>query len=882
MKIAGCATTSAWIFTWIWAESGEPVNAEREFVFRVYDAALGGTPVWTSAAQDVDVAEGVFSLALEAGAPAVLSTATFSGVRYMEVVVNGVTLAPRQEMLSVPYALTAQALASDARVSPASLHAGPLGGDVLVSSVAVDAVYAGAIGAGAVTFVKMAGNGCAALEIMKRNADNTAWICAPDAGAGSGLTLAPPLPDTDGSANDSVYINDTGGGNLLRLQSSGADKFVVDGAGLLTTGSVGAARIAGGDLPATVRASSIAVAGVYSGAIASDAVNSAKIEDGSIIAADIANSTISLNKLYQSGCSTGEVAKWNGSSWACAADTDTGYTADTESLQLSGTVFSAKASSVTLQGNVFNTADRLVRLDGSGKLPAVDGSSLTGLIVSTTALVARIEEIALSTGTLAQDLDAVVLSTQPLSLATHLNTAATLVRRDGAGAFAAGILSVAGLTAPAGQASIAISTAVVVSASATITYVDGINAGVTVSSGLVVSNGGLRAYDGSGRAVYGAAPIGQGIGVYGLGGGYGVYGNGDYGLYGVGAITGVYAFGTDYDFYGDSGNDSYFKGGVGIGTTLIQAQLDVHPVGSMAQIWRNSGGTIVSSVSAAGVIKAVAFEGPLSGNAATATYAVTAATATNIAGGGAGRILYQTGMGATNIMPVGTSGQVLASGGTGAPTWVTATNLNTSNAVIRRDDNSGFSAGPSTFTAAVAGGCSGVPDSCNSFDCQHACPAGCTSSTFGSSCIVGFDFDSCEMIGAACSPLDICDWDGSTCNTVDVVAKDCTGTPTPCASFLTQGTCVSQDGCTWTPPGATALELISSGTNVLSLRKTAGANGSVRVFAAVSAITQTGTALCQTVNSEAVCLAQWTSTGTDEACANSIASARALCAAFGD
>lgn len=36
-------------------------------------------------------------------------------------------------------------------------------------------------------------------------------------------------------------------------------------------------------------------------------------------------------------------------------------------------------SSVTLQGNTFNQASRLVLLDGSSKLPAVDGSQLTGL-----------------------------------------------------------------------------------------------------------------------------------------------------------------------------------------------------------------------------------------------------------------------------------------------------------------------------------------------------------------------------------------------------------------------------------------------------------------------------------------------------------------------
>ena len=94
-------------------ESGEPVDGQRNFVFKIYNAASGGSLVWTSQAQDATVADGVFSVVLEAGTPVNLSAATFTGARYIEVSVGGVTLSPRQEMLSVPYALTAQALADD-------------------------------------------------------------------------------------------------------------------------------------------------------------------------------------------------------------------------------------------------------------------------------------------------------------------------------------------------------------------------------------------------------------------------------------------------------------------------------------------------------------------------------------------------------------------------------------------------------------------------------------------------------------------------------------------------------------------------------------------------------------------------------------------------
>ena len=56
----------------------------------------------------------------------------------------------------------------------------------------------------------------------------------------------------------------------------------------------------------------------------------------------------------------------------------------------------------------------------------------------------------------------------------------------------------------------------------------------------------------------------------------------------------------------------------------------------------------------------------VTGNAATAT------TATNVAGGSAGNVHYQTGVGATGFVTNGTAGQVLTSNGASAPTWQSA------------------------------------------------------------------------------------------------------------------------------------------------------------------------------------------------------------------
>lgn len=64
------------------------------------------------------------------------------------------------------------------------------------------------------------------------------------------------------------------------------------------------------------------------------------------------------------------------------------YLADEVTLTSNGTTFSALSSSVTLQGNTFNGNDQLVKLESDGKLPAIDGSQLTGIQAGVTSIVA--------------------------------------------------------------------------------------------------------------------------------------------------------------------------------------------------------------------------------------------------------------------------------------------------------------------------------------------------------------------------------------------------------------------------------------------------------------------------------------------------------------
>jgi len=83
-------------------------------------------------------------------------------------------------------------------------------------------------------------------------------------------------------------------------------------------------------------------------------------------------------------------------------------------------------------------------------------------------------------------------------------------------------------------------------------------------------------------------------------------------------------------------------------------------------------------------------------NAAQSTLAV--GTATNLAGGGAGYVPYQSGSGTTAFVSAGTTGQVLTSNGTSAPTWTTPTAY----ATVTDDTTTNATRYP-LFAAATAG-----------------------------------------------------------------------------------------------------------------------------------------------------------------------------------
>lgn len=84
------------------------------------------------------------------------------------------------------------------------------------------------------------------------------------------------------------------------------------------------------------------------------------------------------------------------------------------------------------------------------------------------------------------------------------------------------------------------------------------------------------------------------------------------------------------------------------------------------------------------------------GTGASSLSGITTGTSTNLAGGVAGAVPYQSGAGATGFSAAGTSGQLLQSNGVSAPTWVTP-----SAGAMTQISLTNLSAGATTVSVAI-------------------------------------------------------------------------------------------------------------------------------------------------------------------------------------
>jgi hypothetical protein len=84
-----------------------PVDGTKPMVFSIYPDAVGGSPIWTSSNVNVEVHNGLFRYVLDLSS---IDDWTAGQELYLEVIVDGETLTPREELYSYPYAINSHLL----------------------------------------------------------------------------------------------------------------------------------------------------------------------------------------------------------------------------------------------------------------------------------------------------------------------------------------------------------------------------------------------------------------------------------------------------------------------------------------------------------------------------------------------------------------------------------------------------------------------------------------------------------------------------------------------------------------------------------------------------------------------------------------------------
>lgn len=95
--------------------SGNPVNTVVSIAFAIYDAPSGGNLQWGPETQSVLVSNGLFNVLL--GSLTAMDPANLSGDLYLEITINGETMAPRELLTGVVFSVNASHSPNDFLVS---------------------------------------------------------------------------------------------------------------------------------------------------------------------------------------------------------------------------------------------------------------------------------------------------------------------------------------------------------------------------------------------------------------------------------------------------------------------------------------------------------------------------------------------------------------------------------------------------------------------------------------------------------------------------------------------------------------------------------------------------------------------------------------------
>jgi hypothetical protein len=224
---------------------------------------------------------------------------------------------------------------------------------VTIASVLGASIDSSEITDGTIVFADLASNSCTTNDVFKFN--GSAWYCGSDVDTDTTLSEA----QVEAYIFDADNIGTLSSGTLAldSLSYSGTldDTNVNDALTISSSGSV-----ADGALSTNV-------------SLLGNSIESSEITNGTITGTDLASATILFSNIAQNGCGSGDIMKWNGSAWVCAADTDT------DAQNLFQTIDADNGTDPVADG----PSDTLNFVSGSGVTITGDGTTDTITIAAT-------------------------------------------------------------------------------------------------------------------------------------------------------------------------------------------------------------------------------------------------------------------------------------------------------------------------------------------------------------------------------------------------------------------------------------------------------------------------------------------------------------------
>ena len=300
------------------SDAGGPVNATVNMTFRLYNVETGGSPLWEETIS-VTVTAGTFNVTLGETLPVpsnVFNNPSFLGI---EVETDG-EMIPRQEMAATGYSMRSVVgfnLICVACVAEAELGFDPAtqaeldthGGTAAAHHARyTDAEAITAVGPHTTDTDTVGALSCASGEVAKWN--GAAWACAVDdsGGAASDLTCTSCVDETElgfDTANQTELNTHAATVDAHHARYTDAEAVTAVGAHTVDT------TLTNAEVDAFVIDSALNL-------FAGTTLNGAAIQTGT-----------EADTVGALSCASGEVAKWNGAAWACAADVDTDTNTDT-------------------------------------------------------------------------------------------------------------------------------------------------------------------------------------------------------------------------------------------------------------------------------------------------------------------------------------------------------------------------------------------------------------------------------------------------------------------------------------------------------------------------------------------------------------------------